>query len=128
MTRSTSPTPPPGGLITSAKIGIGLGVPLGVIILAIVAFLGYLYGKRRGNQRNTVPVADEQFRGFPGDKDPSATRGQAGAAAVGPQEPDNDGKLPRYAEELQGTPGVKRHELPAQREATGYFSPDTVAP
>ena len=54
-------------------------------------------------------------------------RGQDGAAAVGPQESDNDGELPRHAEELQGTPGVKRHELPAQREATGYFSPDTVA-
>ena len=45
---------------------------------------------------------------------------------MGPQEPDDNGGLPRYAEELQGTPGVKRHELPAQREATGYFTPDVV--
>ena len=122
----TSPTPLPSGLSASAKIGIGLGVPFGVIVLAIVAFLGYLYGKRRGNKRNTAPVADEQFGGFPGDKDPSATRGQGGAGAVGSQELDENGELPRYAEELQGTPGVKRHELPAQREATGYFSPDVV--
>ena len=41
-----------------------------------------------------------------------------------PQESDDIGELPRYAEELQGSPGVKRHELPAQREVTGYFSPD----
>ena len=78
-------------------------------------------------KRNTIPVADEQFRGFPGDKDPSAMRGQDGAGAVGPQELADNKELPRYAEELQGTPGVKRHELPAQREATGYFSPDIVA-
>ena len=53
-------------------------------------------------------------------------REQGGAGAVSPQEPDDGGELPRYAEELQGTPGVKKHELPAQREATGYFSPDVV--
>ena len=125
-TRSTSPTSLPGGLIASAKIGISLGVPLGVIVLAVVAFLGYLYGKRRGNKNSTARVADEQFRGFPGDKDSSATRGQDGAGAVGPLESDNNGGLPRYAEELQGTPGVKRHELPARREATGYFTPNVV--
>ena len=53
-------------------------------------------------------------------------RGQGGAAAVGPQESDDDGGLPRYAEELQATPGVKSHELPAKRETAGYFSPDVV--
>ena len=53
-------------------------------------------------------------------------KGQDGAGAVGPQQSDDNGELPRYAEELQGSPGVKRHELPAQREVTGYFSPDAV--
>lgn len=53
-------------------------------------------------------------------------QGQDGAGKLGPQESDDNGGLPRYAEELQGTPGVKRHEFPAQREAKGYFSPDVV--
>ena len=53
-------------------------------------------------------------------------RGQGGAGTVGTQESDDNGELPRYAEELQGTPGVKRHGLPAQREATGYFTPDVI--
>ena len=123
----TSPTPLPSGPSASAKIGIGLGVPLGVIVLVLFAFLGYLYGKRRGNKVKALPAADEHFRGFPGDKDPSATQGQDGAGVVGTREPDDDGGLPRYAEELQGSPGVKRHELPAQHEATGYFSPDVIA-
>ena len=126
---ASSPIPPAslqGGLSASANIGIGLGVPLGVIVLAIVAFLGYLYGKRRGNKMNAIPGADEQFHGFPGDKDPSAMQRQEGAGAVGSQGSDDNGELPRYAEEMRGSPGVKRHELPAQREVTGYFSPDVV--
>ena len=122
----TSPTPLPGGLSASAKVGIGLGVPLGVILLAIVALLGYLYGKRKGAKKNAIPAAEEQFHGFPGDKDPSAMQEQDEAGAGGPQEVDDMGELPRYAEEMQGSPDVKRHEFPAQREATGYFSPDTV--
>ena len=122
----TSPTPQPGGLSTSAKIGIGVGVPLGVIVLAIVALLGYLYGKRKGAKKNAIPAAEEQFHGFPGDKDPSTMQEQGEAGTGGPQEVDDMGELPRYAEELQGSPGVKRHELPAQREAMGYFSPKLV--
>lgn len=123
---TTSPTPLPGGLSTSVKIGIGVGAPLGVLVLTIVAFLGYLYGKRRGTKRNAIPAADVQFHGFPGDKDPSAMQGQDGAGAMGPQGMDDKGELPRYAEELQGSPGVKRHELSAQRKAMGYFGPDVV--
>ena len=85
-----------------------------------------MYGKRKGTKRNAIPAAGEQFHGFPGDKDPPAMQGQDKAGAVGPQEVDDKGELPRYAEELEGSPGVKKHELPAHREATGFFSPDVV--
>lgn len=55
-------------------------------------------------------------------------QGQDGAGALRPQESDDNSGLPRYAEELQGTPGMKRHEVSAQIEATEYFSPDVVTP
>jgi hypothetical protein len=46
-THSPAGTLSAGGLSSYAKIGIGLGVPLGVLIIGILIFLGYFIGKRR---------------------------------------------------------------------------------
>ncbi|KAK3167513.1 hypothetical protein OEA41_010640 [Lepraria neglecta] len=62
-TPTSSPPPTPAqkssGLSSSAKIGIGLGVPLGIIILAFAAFLGYRYGKR-GTGKAMAPTVEAQ--------------------------------------------------------------------
>jgi hypothetical protein len=41
----------PEGLSSAAKIGIGLGVPLGVIILALIILGVYFYGRWQGRQQ-----------------------------------------------------------------------------
>lgn len=45
---------PPGGLSTSAKIGLGVGVPLGVIALAAVGLLFWRQRRRRSASTNGV--------------------------------------------------------------------------
>jgi hypothetical protein len=50
-------TPTSGGLTTAAKIGIGLGVPLGLIVLGAIIFGMYWYGKRQGRKKDTSPAA-----------------------------------------------------------------------
>ena len=54
-----SPMPTSSGLNSSAKTGIGLGVSLGIIILAFAAFLGYRYGKR-GTGKAMAPTVEAQ--------------------------------------------------------------------
>jgi hypothetical protein len=53
-------TPSSGGLTQAAKIGIGLGVPLGLIVLGALIFGIYWYGKRQGRKKQEEPVAQTQ--------------------------------------------------------------------
>ncbi|KAF2466935.1 uncharacterized protein BDR25DRAFT_305783 [Lindgomyces ingoldianus] len=50
-----------GGLSTGAKVGIGLGVPLGIIILAGLVGLGFWLGKR--NRKNAAIAQQPQMAG-----------------------------------------------------------------
>lgn len=47
---SKSPKPKPSGLTKAAKIGIGVGVPLGVLAIA-GSIAAYIIGKRKGRKR-----------------------------------------------------------------------------
>ncbi|KAL2051020.1 hypothetical protein ABVK25_008766 [Lepraria finkii] len=63
---------------------------------------------------SSSPVVQEQFSGFPGDKDAAIPQQQIGIGMTNPHEITETEELPRYAEELEGSLGVKRHELPVR--------------
>lgn len=49
LTGSLSPTPGPNGLTTGAKIGMGIGIPLAVIVIGVIGFIFYV--RSRGKAR-----------------------------------------------------------------------------
>lgn len=63
---------------------------------------------------SSSPVVQEQFSGFPGDKDAAIPQQQIGIGMTNPHEITETEELPRYAEELEGSLEVKRHELPVR--------------
>ena len=92
---SPSSTPPSSGLGSSAKIGIGLGVPLGLLICAILGFLGFRYkGKLK---RSSKAQTSER------------------AAAVGP-DPHEDSSI-RLG--IQSTPEMEGIHRPGEMDACG---------
>lgn len=115
------------GLSFSAKVGIGLGVPLGVIILAIFGFFVLRHQRNRqsrlGGPENaaaataTHPANDEQGKRL--------GPGEAGGNLTTPRSHDrphglnqnaheiHEPDLPPYSREAPGSPGVWKQELPA---------------
>jgi hypothetical protein len=47
-------------LSSAAKIGLGLGIPLGVMVLALIIFGVYFFGRRQGQQQKATASALEQ--------------------------------------------------------------------
>ena len=115
-------------LTASAKIGIGLGVPLGLMIIAIAA-LAVLFVKRRGRASWSTPRTGLP----PAEKDAALSEKRIAANEGGEERgdstlhdtvaspenilPEKDGiNIPPYSRELPGSPGVRRHELPAGKD------------
>ena len=65
-----------------------------------------------------APARQETFHGFPGDKDAAMSPQNDGNITMKAHELSKIEELPRYAEELEGSTGAKRHELPAWPGAT----------
>lgn len=105
----------------STKTGVGLGVPLGVLIMAILAFLLYRYHRR------SKPVGDTNNRSVGVDEWNAASEagiykppGQGMTNNMPPlvAEISEADSVPvsSYLRELEGTPGPHRRELPAHNE------------
>ncbi|CAF9920567.1 MAG: hypothetical protein ALECFALPRED_001568 [Alectoria fallacina] len=118
--KSSSATASPG-LDPSAKIGIGLGVPLGLIVLATIGFLTLRY--RRHKQ---VSRLRHQSNIAAGGLSPAEQKGKKDVTDVEnsnePQGPENNHvheiqgtAIPAYSRELAGSPGVRWQELSTRR-------------
>ena len=102
------------GLDQSAKIGIGLGVPLGVIIIAIAAYVAYHFGRKRAisQQRN---VTAEKMNSAVDDtgkaKEGIDTEIMRTGNGLKRGELHEDHVL-LYLRELEASPGTRSEELP----------------
>ena len=109
------------GLKSSAKIGIGLGIPLAIIVLAMLS-AGVLYIRRRRLRRSldgqnndvsadTIPTSDgwalDDKRHSP--KDTVQSTQDIDPPVYATELPESPSERP----ELAGSPGERRHELPA---------------
>ena len=120
---TTSPSSSSSGLDQSAKIGIGLGVPLGLLITAIFAYMVYRYSRNkkisRGRHVGNIAAAGL----YPAADNADAEK--LDAVAVQAKDDDNHGvssvsgkgelhgdHIPPYTRELEGSPGLGKRELP----------------
>ena len=104
------------GLSDAAKIGIGLGVPLGVLIIALeIGFVLYRRKRYRSQQASTEPGGEVATykSGLDGDESTKHGSNFKGAEEKTTKLREMDGNsLPFSRKELTGTPGVRRSELP----------------
>ena len=112
-------TSTPSGPSPSMKIGLGLGIPLGFLIVAIVACAIYFFRKRDKEARHP-PVKKSASPGYgvfhnEGTMDDLEQHEEVDKRNSSLPEKDGINIVP-YSRELPGSPGVRRHELPA-REA-----------
>jgi hypothetical protein len=103
-TTSPNATPGHGGLSSSAKIAIGVAVPLGLILLAILAILLVLFRQRRSRASTSSPTSELSAWNF------RNRRSGATAAGHSPGEVNVHAKHATHAE-LQGDAPVIK-ELP----------------
>ncbi|KUJ13118.1 uncharacterized protein LY89DRAFT_785617 [Mollisia scopiformis] len=61
-THSVTSTPSSHGLSSGAKIGIGIGIPLGVIALGLIGFFVYFRRRRRNPIPQTEPQETSEFK------------------------------------------------------------------
>jgi hypothetical protein len=87
---------------TGAKIGLGVGIPIGIIALAAAAFILYRRGVRKGAAAKETPVVPEKD----GSGVPSSGHSDAGNGYYAPTKPVVVG-------ELNGGQQGWVHELPA---------------
>ena len=131
-------TQAPGKLSSAAKIGIGLGVPLGTLILLAISFLIFRLRQHKHNSRlrhhgnmaaqGLYPASDESATPEKENNIGSRNSGKAGLTAIEEMKSDDGGPndreeahevhgehVPALLKELQGDAGPKRHELPVRR-------------
>lgn len=49
------------GLSSAAKIGLGFGIPLGIIVLGLIIFGVYFFGRRQGQQQKGIVQGNEHL-------------------------------------------------------------------
>ena len=118
--KPTQSSSPDTGLSSSDKVGIGLGVPLGVLVIGLMAFLLVYYQRKRKRAGRRDDEAPPDIR----EKGNSSVHETMDAKDQEAQEPQGlggdvheiaEGEVPQYSRELEGSPGVWRHELPTRR-------------
>jgi len=125
-TPSATTSPVSSGLTASAKVGIGLGVPLGVIVCNAVGSLIFRYLRHKQSSRlrhhgnvaaaGLYPAVDESAHaaGSSGGVKELKNDGGNGGEEKGPHEMQGE-EVPAYSRELPGSPGPARSELNARR-------------
>ncbi len=121
---STQTSPPAtGGVSQSAKIVVGLGVPLAIILLALIVYALYRYHRTRQKSRGSHAANIAITEPNPAvDNAVQEKKRFVHAGAVQPRYKDDDpvseGRelhgqhIPPYSRELEGSPGYGRKELP----------------
>lgn len=105
---SLSPTATSLGLPIIAKIGIGVGVPLGVIFFASVILMAYLCGQRKQLTKSRRELSSSVTK----DDGNGEILGEGNGYLIG-HVPEIDGAEIRiHLPELEGSLGPKRHESP----------------
>ena len=118
QTASSSPSSSPStssvGGVSATKLGIGLGVPLGVLLLAAICLAAFFIRRRRKAKAPTPTEfkseldAESKLQGPPVEVDGESYDPNA--------RKELDGKaVPVRSKELEGDEGVKRYELPEDR-------------
>lgn len=113
------------GLSSTAKLGIGLGVPFGSLVVGIIAFLTFRYGKHKANSRlrhhgnvaaaGLYPAIDDKAASSRfNDKDTANIYDVEKGTAHDMHELHGQ-EVPPYSGELVGTPGTERQELSPRR-------------
>ncbi|CAD6563948.1 MAG: hypothetical protein ASARMPRED_002580 [Alectoria sarmentosa] len=123
ITQSSSATASPG-LDPSAKIGIGLGVPLGLILLATIGFLTLRHRRHKQVSRlrhhsniaaaGLYPAEEKDERDITDVENSSEPRGLENNHVHEIQ----GTAIPAYSRELPGSPGVRWQELSTRRGST----------
>ena len=115
---AASSSAPPHGLSTAAKVGVGLGVPLGIIILAIIGFVILRQQKFRKISHVEQHENTAAARLYPNEGyiDNAGSGGGTLEIKHGLHEIHGT-EVPAHSRELEGSPGVRRHELPVKRNS-----------